>query len=61
MVWMMHLGCNVCLCLTVPRLKERVIECRKAHFENVWPPRDRNVGVILVAHSMGFVQHYIRM
>lgn len=34
-------------------LKERVIDCRKAHFENPWPPRDRNVGVVLVAHSMG--------
>ncbi|KAH8649122.1 hypothetical protein BX600DRAFT_502592 [Xylariales sp. PMI_506] len=35
------------------RLKERVMEVRKAHVENPWPPTDREVGVILVAHSMG--------
>jgi pimeloyl-ACP methyl ester carboxylesterase len=34
-------------------LKERVIDCRKEHLDNPWPPTDRNVGVILVAHSMG--------
>ncbi|KAK4224473.1 hypothetical protein QBC38DRAFT_16210 [Podospora fimiseda] len=34
-------------------LKERVMELRKAHLENPWPPNDRNVGVIIVAHSMG--------
>ncbi|EOO03828.1 hypothetical protein UCRPA7_673 [Phaeoacremonium minimum UCRPA7] len=34
-------------------LKERVMELRKAHLEKPWPPNDRNVGVILVAHSMG--------
>ncbi|KAK0663915.1 hypothetical protein QBC41DRAFT_22878 [Cercophora samala] len=34
-------------------LKERVMELRKAHLDNPWPPNDRNVGVILVAHSMG--------
>ncbi|KAI9154744.1 hypothetical protein HJFPF1_07301 [Paramyrothecium foliicola] len=34
-------------------LKEQVIDTRKKHFENPWPPRDRNVGVVLVAHSMG--------
>ncbi|KAK3986990.1 hypothetical protein QBC44DRAFT_130793 [Cladorrhinum sp. PSN332] len=34
-------------------LKERVMELRKAHLKNPWPPNDRNVGVILVAHSMG--------
>jgi hypothetical protein len=36
-------------------LKERVIDTRKKHFENPWPPTDRNVGVVLVAHSMGQV------
>lgn len=35
------------------RLKERVIDVRKAHSENPWPPSDRDVGVVLVAHSMG--------
>ncbi|KAF6811504.1 hypothetical protein CMUS01_13247, partial [Colletotrichum musicola] len=34
-------------------LKEQVMEIRKAHVENPWPPKDRQVGVILVAHSMG--------
>lgn len=34
-------------------LKERVIDIRKAHSENPWPPNDRDVGVVLVAHSMG--------
>ncbi|KAM7215354.1 hypothetical protein V8F06_009215 [Rhypophila decipiens] len=34
-------------------LKERVMELRKEHLEQPWPPYDRNVGVILVAHSMG--------
>ncbi|KAK3935630.1 hypothetical protein QBC46DRAFT_421857 [Diplogelasinospora grovesii] len=34
-------------------LKERVMDLRKANFANPWPPNDRNVGVILVAHSMG--------
>ncbi|KAH7305804.1 hypothetical protein B0I35DRAFT_443313 [Stachybotrys elegans] len=34
-------------------LKERVIETRKAHFDNPWPPHDNKVGVVLVAHSMG--------
>ncbi|KAK8062858.1 hypothetical protein PG997_014955 [Apiospora hydei] len=34
-------------------LKERVMEVRKAHSEQPWPPNDRSVGVILVAHSMG--------
>ncbi|KAK8054579.1 alpha/beta-Hydrolase [Apiospora phragmitis] len=33
--------------------KERVMEVRKAHSEKPWPPNDRSVGVILVAHSMG--------
>lgn len=36
-----------------PRLKERVMEIRKAKLEKPWPPSDRQVGVILVAHSMG--------
>ncbi|RYP75022.1 hypothetical protein DL771_002670 [Monosporascus sp. 5C6A] len=35
------------------RLKERVIDIRKTHSEKPWPPHDRDVGVILVAHSMG--------
>ncbi|KAK7963897.1 hypothetical protein PG988_010871 [Apiospora saccharicola] len=34
-------------------LKERVMEVRKEHSEKPWPPNDRSVGVILVAHSMG--------
>lgn len=37
------------------RLKERVMDLRKAHLEKPWPPNDRDVGVILVAHSMGLV------
>lgn len=39
----------------IPRLKERVMDIRKTRSENVWPPHDTDVGVILVAHSMGFV------
>ncbi|KAM5346957.1 hypothetical protein ACJ41O_009962 [Fusarium nematophilum] len=34
-------------------LKERVMEIRKTHSDKPWPPRDRDVGVVLVAHSMG--------
>ncbi|KAM0269454.1 hypothetical protein ACHAQH_009716 [Verticillium albo-atrum] len=34
-------------------LKERVMDVRKEHLEQPWPPNDRNVGVVLVAHSMG--------
>ncbi|KAI8625919.1 hypothetical protein F5Y19DRAFT_235200 [Xylariaceae sp. FL1651] len=34
-------------------LKERVMDVRKVHCEKPWPPNDRDVGVILVAHSMG--------
>lgn len=34
-------------------LKERVMEIRKAKLEKPWPPSDRQVGVVLVAHSMG--------
>lgn len=34
-------------------LKERVMEIRKTNLEKPWPPNDRHVGVILVAHSMG--------
>ncbi|KAK4151542.1 hypothetical protein C8A00DRAFT_35793 [Chaetomidium leptoderma] len=34
-------------------LKEKVMDLRKAHLDNPWPPNDRKVGVILVAHSMG--------
>ena len=35
------------------RLKEKVMDIRKAHSEKPWPPHDRDVGVVLVAHSMG--------
>ncbi|KAH6839474.1 hypothetical protein B0I37DRAFT_235458 [Chaetomium sp. MPI-CAGE-AT-0009] len=34
-------------------LKEQVMDLRKAHLDTPWPPNDRKVGVILVAHSMG--------
>lgn len=34
-------------------LKERVMEIRKAKLDKPWPPSDRQVGVVLVAHSMG--------
>ncbi|KAL1840383.1 hypothetical protein VTJ49DRAFT_509 [Mycothermus thermophilus] len=34
-------------------LKERVLELRKQHLPNPWPPNDRHVGVVLIAHSMG--------
>lgn len=34
-------------------LKERVMDVRKQHLEKPWPPHDREVGVVLVAHSMG--------
>ncbi|KAI0175404.1 hypothetical protein BJ166DRAFT_478117 [Pestalotiopsis sp. NC0098] len=34
-------------------LRERVMDVRKAHSEKPWPPHDRDVGVVLVAHSMG--------
>ncbi|WYZ37667.1 hypothetical protein EsH8_II_001173 [Colletotrichum jinshuiense] len=34
-------------------LKERVMEVRKTNVEKPWPPKDREVGVVLVAHSMG--------
>ncbi|CAG7554968.1 unnamed protein product [Fusarium equiseti] len=34
-------------------LKERVMDIRKKKSEKPWPPHDRDVGVILVAHSMG--------
>lgn len=36
-------------------LKERVVELRKECSEKPWPPGDRDVGVVLVSHSMGFV------
>jgi hypothetical protein len=52
--WYVLLACSSMQPADENRLKERVIECRKAHFESVWPPRDRNVGVVLVAHSMGY-------
>lgn len=29
------------------------MDLRKAHMEKPWPPHDRQVGVFLVAHSMG--------
>ncbi|KAH8902863.1 hypothetical protein BR93DRAFT_886210 [Coniochaeta sp. PMI_546] len=34
-------------------LKERVMDVRKSHLAKPWPPNDRSVGIILVAHSMG--------
>ncbi|CAF3431721.1 unnamed protein product [Fusarium graminearum] len=34
-------------------LKERVMDIRKEKSEKPWPPHDRDVGVVLVAHSMG--------
>ncbi|RAL67383.1 hypothetical protein DID88_008139 [Monilinia fructigena] len=34
-------------------LKEKVMDVRKEKAEIAWPPNDRSVGVILVAHSMG--------
>ncbi|KFY20583.1 hypothetical protein V491_03599 [Pseudogymnoascus sp. VKM F-3775] len=34
-------------------LKENVINIRKESGEIPWPPNDRSVGVVLVAHSMG--------
>ncbi|UPK91630.1 hypothetical protein LCI18_002565 [Fusarium solani-melongenae] len=34
-------------------LKERVMDMRKKKSEKPWPANDRDVGVILVAHSMG--------
>ncbi|KAM0160100.1 hypothetical protein ACHAQE_004715 [Botrytis cinerea] len=34
-------------------LKAKVMEVRKEKTEAPWPPNDRSVGVILVAHSMG--------
>lgn len=39
--------------LTVSRVKGQVMELRKAHSETPWPPNDRDVGVVFVAHSMG--------
>lgn len=35
------------------RLREKVMEVRKQRSEKPWPANDRDVGVILVAHSMG--------
>jgi hypothetical protein len=29
------------------------MDVRKNHLEKPWPPHDRDVGVILIAHSMG--------
>ncbi|KAI1092049.1 hypothetical protein F5B19DRAFT_238342 [Rostrohypoxylon terebratum] len=34
-------------------LKEKVMDVRKARSGKPWPPHDRDVGVILIAHSMG--------
>ena len=34
-------------------LKEQVMALRKQHLASPWPPNDRSVGVVLVAHSMG--------
>lgn len=33
------------------------MDVRKEHLEKPWPPHDREVGVVLVAHSMGSVFH----
>ena len=35
------------------------MEQRKEHLSAPWPPNDRNVGVVLVAHSMGYVPVYL--
>ena len=48
----MYPRCNIDV-NTVTRLKEKVMDIRKEHSEKPWPPHDRDVGVILVAHSMG--------
>ncbi|KAL1898231.1 hypothetical protein Sste5346_003637 [Sporothrix stenoceras] len=34
-------------------LKARVMDVRKQHLDAPWPPNDHQVGVVLVAHSMG--------
>lgn len=41
------------------RLKERVMDMRKKKSEKPWPANDRDVGVILVAHSMGCVPSFL--
>lgn len=41
------------------RLKERVMDMRKKKSEKPWPANDRDVGVILVAHSMGLVFSFL--
>lgn len=52
---MLFLSSNFGRSLTLDRLREQVMNLRKKHLENPWPPNDREVGVILVAHSMGWV------
>lgn len=37
------------------RLKEEVMKERKEICESPWPPSDNKVGVVIVAHSMGYV------
>ncbi|KAH8898947.1 hypothetical protein GQ53DRAFT_607222, partial [Thozetella sp. PMI_491] len=34
-------------------LREKVLDLRKQHLEKPWPANDRQVGVVLIAHSMG--------
>ncbi|KAI9745851.1 MAG: hypothetical protein M1818_000532 [Claussenomyces sp. TS43310] len=42
-----------CSVIFVDWLKEQVVNIRKKRSEKPWPPTDRSVGVVLVAHSMG--------
>jgi hypothetical protein len=53
MVLLLSISLGDCLTDMLRRLKERVIDVRKKHLENPWPPTYRDVGVVLVAHSMG--------
>ncbi|RYP14604.1 hypothetical protein DL765_006275 [Monosporascus sp. GIB2] len=46
-----ELGC--CSEAFLSWLREKVMDIRKTQSEKPWPPHDRDVGVILVAHSMG--------
>ncbi|EPE10891.1 hypothetical protein F503_05986 [Ophiostoma piceae UAMH 11346] len=36
-----------------PQLKQRVMDLRKAHLDTPWPPNDNEIGVVIIAHSMG--------
>ena len=31
------------------------MDLRKAHLDTPWPPNDNEIGVIIIAHSMGYV------